>query len=124
MKIYEFDIKRCVTEYLQEHSPLRTHKYFTVIYPGKPKVYAYILVSDNEKPPIKYQYKNKWFCLYKEVLNFGTGIKDVKVENAYNVPGAQEIPTWIGFYDVKSGVFLKNHYYDNQELINFIISKL
>lgn len=126
MKIYEFDLDRYVLqEYSHEGSPIRTHKYFIVIYKGN--VHVYILVPDIEKLPVKYQYKNKWFCLNnKEVLNLGIKDKDVKVEDlcGFLEQDAKEIPTWVGVYEAEVGKFLKNPYYNNKELIKFIISRL
>ena len=122
MKIYEFDLDRYVLqEYSHEDNPMRTHKYFTVIYKGNVHVYIF------SKLPVKYQYKNKWFCLYKEVLNLGINKdKDVKVEDlcGFLEQDAKEIPTWVGMYEAEVGKFLKNPYYNNKELIKFIISRL
>lgn len=125
MKIYKFDLDRYVLqEYSHESSLIRTHKYFTVFYKGN--AHVYILVPDIEKLPVKYQYKNKWFCLYKEVLNLGIKDKDVKVEDlrGFLELNAKETPTWVGIYEAEAGKFLKNPYYNNQGLIKFIISRL
>ena len=125
MRIYKFDLDRYVLqEYSHESSLIRTHKYFTVFYKGN--VHVYILVPDIEKLPVKYKYKNKWFCLYKEVLNLGIKDKDVKVEDlrGFLELDAKETPTWVGIYEAEAGKFLKNPYYNNQGLIKFIISRL